>query len=119
MFQGSSCGVFCPSPNSSPRTTPFSNRGICFGNNVFKIDQISAVTKSHHAEMKRKELTREQALASPCPTCGARIGQRCELNTGLPRANPHRDRLFRAVEELETEKDFFSSLRGLPLGLRG
>jgi hypothetical protein len=37
-----------------------------------EIEQISPVTKSRHAEMKRKEMTRDQPQASPCPTCGAK-----------------------------------------------
>jgi hypothetical protein len=48
--------------------------------------------------VKRKDLTfREQALAFPCSYCGARRGERCELNTGYPRMDPHVDRLLSAV----------------------
>jgi len=32
------------------------------------------------------------ALAVRCPTCGAKPGEKCELSTGLPRTEPHRDR---------------------------
>src|SRR5260370_14822567 len=39
-----------------------------------------------------KELSLKKALAFSCPTCGAAPGERCELNTGQPRTDPHRDR---------------------------
>jgi len=32
------------------------------------------------------------ALAVRCPTCGAKPGEKCELSTGQPRTDPHRDR---------------------------
>jgi hypothetical protein len=32
------------------------------------------------------------ALAIRCPTCGAPPGVSCELNTGQPRTEPHRER---------------------------
>ena len=31
-------------------------------------------------------------LAAQCPTCGAAPGEKCELSTGQPRTDPHRDR---------------------------
>jgi hypothetical protein len=34
----------------------------------------------------------KQILSVRCPTCGAKPGEKCELSTGLPRTNPHRDR---------------------------
>jgi hypothetical protein len=42
--------------------------------------------------MKIRDLTKDQLLSVPCPTCGAAINERCELNTGDPRNEPHRDR---------------------------
>jgi hypothetical protein len=39
--------------------------------------------------MKAKK---KQALAVRCPICGAKAGEKCELSTGLPRTEPHRDR---------------------------
>jgi len=33
------------------------------------------------------------------PTCGAKPGQKCELSTGLPRTEPHRDRRLAAAEK--------------------
>jgi len=38
-------------------------------------------------------------LAVRCITCGAKPGERCELSTGLPRTNPHRDRRLTASEK--------------------
>lgn len=34
----------------------------------------------------------KEALAVRCPTCGAKPGEKCELSTGQPRTDPHRDR---------------------------
>ena len=42
--------------------------------------------------MKAKASNYDPALAVRCPTCGAKPGERCELATGQPRINPHRDR---------------------------
>lgn len=46
--------------------------------------------------MKRN---REQALTVRCPTCGAKVGEKCELSTGLPRTESHRDRRLLAPEK--------------------
>jgi hypothetical protein len=32
------------------------------------------------------------------PTCGAKPGEKCELGTGVPRTNPHRDRRLAASD---------------------
>jgi hypothetical protein len=40
----------------------------------------------------RKELSVQQSLAVSCPTCGAAPGERCELSSGQPRYESHRDR---------------------------
>ena len=42
--------------------------------------------------MKAKDLTQGQKLAVRCQTCGARPGERCELNSGGPRTRMHRAR---------------------------
>jgi len=42
------------------------------------------------------KVKKEKALAIRCPTCGAKPGEKCELSTGLPRINPHRDRRLAA-----------------------
>jgi len=38
----------------------------------------------------------KQVLAAQCPACGARSGERCELNTGYERITPHLDRILTA-----------------------
>jgi len=45
----------------------------------------------------------KQGLAIRCPTCGAKPGEKCELSTGLPRTEPHRDRGLAASDESEQE----------------
>jgi hypothetical protein len=51
--------------------------------------------------MKKKDLTRQQLSAVPCPTCGVPAGQPCVLNTGMPRTDAHVDRKFAAMNALE------------------
>jgi hypothetical protein len=53
--------------------------------------------------VKTKELTPEQILSVPCTTCGAAIGEACELHTGAARTEPHRDRKLSAAEAVETK----------------
>jgi hypothetical protein len=54
--------------------------------------------------MKKKELTPQELFAVLCPTCGVTVGTCCVLNTGAPRANPHIDRNFAAMEVLEKNR---------------
>jgi hypothetical protein len=60
------------------------------------IDQIPAKVWLHYLAMK---VTEKQALAVRCPTCGAKPGEKCELSTGLPRTEPHRDRRLVASDK--------------------
>jgi hypothetical protein len=53
--------------------------------------------------VKAKELTLKQMLSVPCNICGAAIGEVCELHTGAPRTEPHRDRKLSAAEAVEKE----------------
>jgi hypothetical protein len=53
--------------------------------------------------VKSKELTLKQILSVPCNTCGAALGEVCELHTGAPRSEPHRDRKLSAAEVVETK----------------
>jgi len=53
--------------------------------------------------MKKRELTPKQLTSVPCPTCGAAAGERCVLNSGAPRAEPHVDRKFAAAKVIEGE----------------
>jgi hypothetical protein len=48
--------------------------------------------------MKVKELTRKQQSSIRCPTCGAAPGERCVLNSGGLRFEPHPDRKILAAE---------------------
>jgi hypothetical protein len=63
----------------------------------FKIDQPSAVRDGKLLLMKR-EPNPKWILAVRCPTCGAAPGEKCELGTGQPRTEPHRDRRLIASE---------------------
>ncbi len=49
--------------------------------------------------MTKKERSPQQALTVPCPTCGAAPGEKCELSTGQPRTDPHRDRRVIAKDQ--------------------
>jgi hypothetical protein len=57
----------------------------------------------HYAIVKTKDLTAKQILSVTCTTCGAAIGEVCELNTGAPRTEAHRDRKLSAAEAVEKE----------------
>lgn len=56
---------------------------------LVKIDHLFSGEASHHLAMK---VTEKQALVVRCPTCGAKPGEKCELSSGQPRTDPHRDR---------------------------
>jgi hypothetical protein len=49
--------------------------------------------------MVKKERSTKEALTVRCPTCGAKPGEKCELGTGLPRTDPHRDRRVIAKDQ--------------------
>ena len=55
-------------------------------------------------EVKPTDLTLEQILSLPCPTCDAVIEEPCKLNTGALRTEPHRDRKLSAAEAVEKLK---------------
>jgi|SRR5579872_1405265 len=40
----------------------------------------------------------KKIMSIPCPTCGAKAGEKCELSTGLPRTEPHRDRRLATLD---------------------
>jgi hypothetical protein len=63
---------------------------------MFTIDQFVERATMHAVAMKAK---RKLTLAVRCPTCGAKRGEKCELSTGLPRTEPHRDRRLAAAEK--------------------
>ena len=56
----------------------------------------SADCRNINTSMKAKKPTLKTVQAVRCPTCGAGPGEKCELNTGLPRTEPHRDRRLNA-----------------------
>jgi len=60
------------------------------------IDHLNWRITAHCVGMK---ITQKEALAVRCPTCGAKPGEKCELSTGLPRTDPHRDRRLAALEK--------------------
>jgi hypothetical protein len=63
----------------------------------------------HDLLVKTRELTPKQILSVRCITCGAAIGEVCELHTGAPRTEPHRDRKLTAADAVEkaTGKRFY------------
>jgi hypothetical protein len=60
------------------------------------IDHLIDEATVHCVAMKAKK---KQALSVRCPTCGAKPGEKCELSTGLPRTEPHRDRRLAGSEK--------------------
>jgi CRP/FNR family cyclic AMP-dependent transcriptional regulator len=52
--------------------------------------------------VKKKELSTNQLLSVPCPSCGVDAGQRCVLHLGALRSEPHVDRKLSAIEAVET-----------------
>jgi hypothetical protein len=46
----------------------------------------------HYLFDVKKEISLKKVLTVQCPTCGAAPGKKCELTSGQPRNDPHRDR---------------------------
>jgi hypothetical protein len=65
------------------------------------IEQFPSVERWHYAVVKTKELTPKQILSVQCSTCGAAVGEGCELHTGALRTESHRDRKLSASEAAE------------------
>jgi len=63
---------------------------------LFQIDQLSVEKRGINTRMK---ITEKQAQSVRCPTCGAKPGEKCELSTGLPRTDSHRDRRLIASDK--------------------
>jgi hypothetical protein len=68
------------------------------------IEHFPACGKPHYEGVKTKELTLQQILFVPCPTCGAALEEGCALHTGARRTEPHRDRKLSAAEAVETKE---------------
>jgi hypothetical protein len=73
------------------------------------IDHLVGTIAVHCVDMK---VTEKEALAVRCPTCGAKPGEKCELSTGLPRTEPHRDRRLAGFGEVN-RADTFSRRRAV------
>jgi hypothetical protein len=54
--------------------------------------------------MRMSHLTVKQLFSVPCPTCGVATGERCLLNSGAPRSEPHVDRRLSAAEAIEKKR---------------
>ena len=65
------------------------------------IEHTPAPETLHYVVVKTRELTAQQMSSVPCTTCGAAVGEACELHTGAPRTEPHRDRKLSAAEAIE------------------
>jgi hypothetical protein len=68
---------------------------------MINIEHLPGCGTLHYRDVKTKELTPKQVLSVPCTTCGAAVGEVCELHTGAPRTEPHRDRKLSAAEAVE------------------
>jgi hypothetical protein len=65
---------------------------------MFKIDQTLTCRIRHYMTAMKRDLTVKQALRVRCPICGAPPGKKCELSTGQPRTDPHKDRRIQVKE---------------------
>jgi len=70
---------------------------------LVKIDHSRIGIPEHHLSMK-KEPSPQQALAVQCPTCGAKPEEKCELASGQPRTDPHRDRRLIAADREDARR---------------
>jgi hypothetical protein len=68
------------------------------------IEHFSRLATLHDVIVKTKELTLKQILSVPCTTCGATVGEACELHTGASRTEPHRDRKLSAADAVEAKR---------------
>lgn len=60
--------------------------------NSFKIDHLLKVDSGHYCLGMKVKLSLKEILAVHCPICGAAPGEKCELSSGQPRTDSHRDR---------------------------
>lgn len=65
------------------------------------IEHFPSAKRGMMRNVKTKELTLKQILSVFCATCGAAIGEPCELHTGALRFEPHRDRKLSAAEAVD------------------
>ena len=71
---------------------------------VCVIEQTQVRLPPYRFGMKVSDLTRKQLSSVRCPTCGAAVGERCVLNAGGPRFEPHPDRKLSAAETVEKRR---------------
>jgi hypothetical protein len=69
---------------------------------MFTIEHPPASVLRHDLVVMKNNFNSNQALAVRCPICGAPPGVRCELSTGLPRTEPHRERRLTARDSSDT-----------------
>jgi hypothetical protein len=67
------------------------------------IEQFFGIGTLQDMAVKVRELTPSQTLSVPCPTCGAATGEVCELHSGAPRTEAHRDRKLTAADAIEAK----------------
>jgi hypothetical protein len=96
---------FCTQLAKKPGRPKNENWSLANVIEMSNIEHFPRGTTLHYAVMKAKELTPKQILSVPCTTCGAAIGKVCELHTGAPRTEPHRDRKLSAAQAVETKTE--------------
>ena len=69
--------------------------------------------------MKSKELTPKQLISVVCPTCGAGIGEPCELHSGALRSEPHWDRKISAADVVEAKSRMRNARDAPPASMDG
>src|ERR1700679_1715412 len=77
-------------------------------NNLFLITKVGVgpnetiergqIKLTEPATMKARRPSLKQVQAVRCPTCGVGPGEKCQLTTGQPRKEPHRERRLLASE---------------------
>lgn len=86
-------------PRGAPIIEPTARFNVLRMSNI---EHFSCWEELHYLEVKSKELTARQVLSVPCATCGASVGEACELHSGALRTEPHRERKLTAAEAAET-----------------
>jgi hypothetical protein len=75
-----------------------------FSEAVIELNRIMDKQEEVNHMMKTRELTPDQMLSLPCPSCGAAINQPCKLKMGPPRFEPHAGRKRAAADAIEETK---------------
>ena len=68
---------------------------------VIAKDRAAALNAGNQWERVEPLFKKGIILSVPCTTCGAAVGEVCELHTGAARTEPHRDRKLSAAEAVE------------------